>query len=272
MITDFSRQTVLVTGASSGIGRRLATAFAERGASLVLVARRADRLARLAEELAVHGTRVEVVPTDLAGPDVGRRLHAEVTARGMRVTGLVNNAGFATYGPLEDADAGRLEREVAVDVLAPVLLTHAFLPDLLAAPQGFLVNVASMAAYQPSPRMPVYGAAKAFVLSFTEALWTRTRRTGLTVFALSPGATATEFNDVVGTDEATAGARPRQPEDVVATALAHLARRDPGPSVIDGRRNRVAAAVGRLLPRRRAALLMDRISDPDRRGAHRVPA
>src|SRR5690606_23074598 len=114
----------------------------------------------------------------------------------------------------------------------------------------FLVNVASMAAYTPTPRMAVYGATKAFVLSFTEALWAELRDTGLTVFALSPGATATEFNAVVGTDDATAGARMRTPEDVVATAVAHLERRNPGPSVIDGRSNRVASLVARHATRR----------------------
>jgi NAD(P)-dependent dehydrogenase (short-subunit alcohol dehydrogenase family) len=98
-----------------------------------------------------------------------------------------------------------------------------------------------MAAYTPTPRMAVYGAAKAFVLSFTESLWIELRGTGVTAFALSPGATSTEFNTVVGTDDATAGARMRTADDVVATALAHLDSRNPGPSVIDGSTNRIGA-------------------------------
>ncbi|KJQ52496.1 Sulfoacetaldehyde reductase [Microbacterium sp. SA39] len=101
---------------------------------------------------------------------------------------------------------------------------------MVAAGNGFLINVASLAAYTPTPRMAVYGAAKAFVLSFTESLWAETRASGVTVFALSPGATSTEFNSVVGTDDATSVARMRTAEDVVATALAHLERRNPGPA------------------------------------------
>jgi short-subunit dehydrogenase len=260
--------TVLITGASSGIGRAFATAFAARGADVALVARRADRLEALAADLRTrHGVAAHAVPFDLSVPGVGGDLRDAMATRGLRVTGLVNNAGFASFGAFVDGDPAHLAREIAVDVGAPVQLTAAFLPSLVAAGRGFVINVASMAAYVPTPRMAVYGAAKAFVLSFTEALWAETRGTGVTVFAVSPGATSTEFNAVVGTDDATAGARMRRPEDVVATALAHLDRRDPGPSVIDGRGNRLGATAGRLLSRRTAVRLMDRISDPARRHA-----
>nr|BFF20342.1 hypothetical protein GCM10025730_38630 [Promicromonospora thailandica] len=212
MAIDYSTQTVLLTGASSGIGRALATELAARGADLVLVARRADRLEALAAELRTrHRTAVTVVPFDLSGARVGADLKAAVDGHGVVVTSLVNNAGFGTWGRFRDEDPERLAREIAVDVSAPVQIAHAFLPDLLAAGNGFLINVASMAAYAPSPRMAVYSATKAFVLHFTEALWAELRHTGLTVFALSPGATSTEFNDVVGTEEATAGARKRTP-------------------------------------------------------------
>ena len=122
-----------------------------------------------------------------------------------------------------------------------------------------------MAAYTPTPRMAIYGAAKAFVLSFTESLWAETRGTGVTVFALSPGATSTEFNAVVGTDDATAGARMRTPDDVVTTALIHLARPNPGPSVIDGPLNRVGATAARMMGRRGTATMMHRVTDPARR-------
>ena len=134
--------------------------------------------------------------------------------------------------------------------------------------RGFLINVASMAAYTPTPRMAVYGAAKAFVLSFTESLWAETRASGVTVFAISPGATSTEFNAVVGTDDATAGARMRTADDVVATALTHLDRPEPGPSVIDGSANRFGASIGRLLSRRSTAAMMYHLTDPARRKAH----
>ncbi|WIB65933.1 SDR family oxidoreductase [Curtobacterium sp. MCBD17_040] len=266
MTFNLITQTILITGASSGIGRQLAVDLAARGASLVLVARRRDRLEQLAADLRRdHHASVEVIAADLSSPTASPDLRAAVEERGIRITGLVNNAGFGTFGPFADEDPERLEAELALDVMAPVRLTSAFLPDLLAAERGLLINVASMAAYSPSPRMAVYGAAKAFVLSFTESLWAELRGTGVTVFALSPGATSTEFNSVVGTDDATAGASPRSAEDVVATALAHLNSRDPGPSVIDGGVNRFAAGAMRLLSRRRTVALMHRVTDPARR-------
>lgn len=266
MAIDYPTQTVLLTGASSGIGASFATALAARGANLVLVARRADRLETLATELrAHHGVTVHTIPFDLSAPSAGPDLRHAAAQRGIRITSLINNAGFGSFGQFTDEDPEHLATEIAVDVSAPVQLTAAFLPQILAAGGGFVINVASMAAYVPSPRMAVYGAAKAFVLSFTEALWAELRGTEVVAFALSPGATSTEFNQVVGTDDATAGARARTPEAVVATALAHLGRRDPGPSVIDGRGNRLSATAVRLLTRRAAVSLMGRITDPSRR-------
>ncbi len=259
-------QSVLITGASSGIGAAFARALAARGASLILVARRRDRLDSLAAELeAAHGVTISVLAHDLASPKAGAHLRAAVEAAGVPVTGVINNAGFGTFGEFIGEDAERLAREIAVDVSAPVQISSAFLPGLVAAGSGFVINVASMAAYAPTPRMAVYGAAKAFVLDFTEALWAETRASGVTVFAVSPGATSTEFNAVVGTDDATSGARMRTPENVVATALAHLERRNPGPSVIDGAGNRFAASAGRLLSRRATAAAMHRLTDPVRR-------
>lgn len=266
MSIDYSSQTVLITGASSGIGSGFATALAERGASLVLVARRLDRLEALAAELRqAHGVSVDVIAADLTKPTAALDLRTATQERGIRVTSLINNAGFGTFGPFADEDLGRLTDEIAVDITAPVSLSHVFLPALTNNGSGFLINVASMAAYAPAPRMAVYAAAKAFVLSFTEALWAELQGTGVIVFALSPGATSTEFNAVVGTEDATAGAKMRTPADVVTTALKHLERRKPGPSVIDGTTNRIGAAAGRLASRRFSVTMMNRLTDPARR-------
>lgn len=268
-VLDYPNQTVLITGASSGIGAAFAQALASRGADLVLVARRRDRLDALAAELTelhrTEGVAVTAITQDLGSPTAGAELAAAVAAAGLTVTGVVNNAGFGTFGDFIEEEPDRLAQEIAVDISAPVQISSAFLPGMVAAGHGFLINVASMAAYTPTPRMAVYGAAKAFVLSFTESLWAETRASGVTVFALSPGATSTEFNAVVGTDDATAGARMRSPEDVVATALAHLDRRNAGPSVIDGSANRISAAAGRLLSRRATVTVMHRLTDPARR-------
>lgn len=263
--SDYSDQTILITGASSGIGAAFARGFAERRAALVLVARRRERLEELARELAdTYGAMTTVIPLDLSSPAAASELQQAIAAAGVSVTSLVNNAGFGTFGDFTQEDPARIAQEIAVDVATPVQLSRVFLPSIIKA-RGFLINVASMAAYSPTPRMAVYGAAKAFVLSFTEALWAEVRGTGATVFALSPGATSTEFNAVVGTDDATAGARMRTSEDVVATALAHLESRNPGPSAIDGAGNRVAAGAGRFMSRRATARLMHWLTDPSRR-------
>ncbi|MCT2084910.1 SDR family oxidoreductase [Microbacterium enclense] len=265
---DFATQTVLITGASSGIGAAFAHALAARGSDVILVARRRDRLERLAAELRqMHGISATPIAQDLGTSTAGEDLRSEVERAGLRVTAVINNAGFGSFGHFVDEDPERLAQELAVDVTGPVQLSRAFLPGLIAAGSGFLINVASMSAYAPTPRMAVYGAAKAFVLSFTESLWAESRAAGVTVFALSPGATSTEFNAVVGTDDATAGARMRTPEQVVDTALTHLQRRRPGPSVIDGAGNALGAWLVTVLPRRLVAGAMYWVTDPARRRA-----
>ena len=248
---DYRRHTVLVTGASSGIGAAFARGLAARGASPVLVARRRDRLDALAAEIGGH-----VIALDLSAPGAGPALANELAARGLEVTSVVNNAGFANHGSFHAHDLADLRREIAVDVTSVVEISRTFIEPLRRRGDGFLVNVASMAAYQGSPTMAVYGAAKAFVLSFTEALWYESRDTGLRVLAVSPGATDTEFFDVAG-ESSSAGARRAAPTDVVTTAFAALDRRNPPPSVAVGRANRFAAAAGRmLLTRRRSTVLI----------------
>ncbi|MFD3944652.1 SDR family NAD(P)-dependent oxidoreductase [Streptomyces sp. NPDC058579] len=253
---DYRRQTTLITGASAGIGAEFARQIAQRGSDVVLVARRRERLEKLAAELAAtHGVRATAIPLDLGLPGAGETLAEEVARRGLTVTSVVNNAGFATFGPFHTEDPQRLREEIAVDIAALVDISRAFIGPLRSAGSGVLVNVASMAAYLPVPNMAVYAAAKAFVLSFTEALWQESRGTGLRVLALSPGATNTEFFDTIGT-EADGGAKRQSPQEVVATALAALDRRTPPPSVVSGRRNRVMASLSRGLTRRRAVLVM----------------
>ncbi|AZM60247.1 MULTISPECIES: SDR family NAD(P)-dependent oxidoreductase [unclassified Streptomyces] len=242
---------VLVTGASSGIGAEFARQLAGRGHDTVLVARRAERLEALASELsASHGPRSVALPMDLTEPGAGQALRAETDRLGIDVAGVVNNAGVANHGFFRDEQLDRLKAEVALDVLGVVEISHAFLPRLRERGEGFLINIASMAAYSASPTMAVYGASKAFVLSFTEALWYEERGSGVTVFAVSPGATQTEFFDVAG-ESASGNARRMPASAVVRTALGALDRRNSQPSVIVGGGNRVVAGVSRLLGRRR---------------------
>ena len=251
---DFAHQTIIVTGASSGIGAAFARELARRGSDVVLVARRLDRLQTLASELeATHGIRATPIALDLSAPGAGRALASEIDARGLSITGLVNNAGFGTDGPFHQEEADRLTDEINVDVANLVDITRAFIEPLRAAGTGILVNVASLAGYVPSPGMAVYSACKAFVLSFTEALWFESRDTGLRVLCLSPGLTRTEFFDALD-GGAYNGSYPT-PEQVVQTAMRVLDRGGRRPSVQSGRMNAIAGALPRFLTRKRSVIV-----------------
>ncbi|MFV2196406.1 SDR family NAD(P)-dependent oxidoreductase [Nocardiopsis sp. LOL_012] len=261
---DYRRQTVLITGASSGIGAEFARRLAARGSDVVLVARRRDRLEKLAGQLSErHGVTATATAMDLAVPRAGADLDRELADRGIEVTSLVNNAGFATYGPFHEEDPDRLAAEIALDITGVVDLSRTFIGRLRERGDGFLVNLASMAAYQAAPALAVYGAAKAFVLTFTEALWYESRGTGLRVLALSPGATQTEFFEVAG-EGADGGMSRTTPETVVRTALKTLDRRNPPPSVIVGRLNRIASSTTTLLSRRHATMVLGSMMSPEK--------
>ncbi|MBB4744904.1 short-subunit dehydrogenase [Actinoplanes octamycinicus] len=254
---DYRAQTVLITGASAGLGAEFARKLAARGAGLVLVARRADRLAELQAELTAAGGTVTTIAMDLAVPDAGERLHAALA--GTPVTSMINNAGFGTNRPFHEEDPGRVTDEITLNVTSLVGITRAFIDELRAG-HGFLINLASVAAYQPNPRMAVYGATKAFVLSFSEALWYESRGTGLRVLAVSPGATETEFFEVAG-QGADGGTRRMRADQVVDAALRALDRRNPPPSVVTGALNKVMTGAGRLVSRRMLASVVGTMLD-----------
>ena len=238
----------LVTGASSGIGAAYARALRARGERLILVARREARLAALAEELG--GTEaVARIPEDLADRSGPERLQIEIERRGLAVDILVNNAGSGDTGPFAEAPIERLTAMVDLNARAVVELTRRLLPGMIARRRGRIVNVVSNAAFQPVPFLGVYAATKSLVLSFTEALATELRGTGVRVQALCPGPTDTEFFEVARTGKDLRIHRlPRMSaEDVVACSLRAL---DSGRLVVvPGFANRVLAAATRLAPR-----------------------
>jgi uncharacterized protein len=190
-----NRSTVVVTGASAGIGAELARRLASRGYGVTLVARREDRLRALAAELGPHA---EVAVCDLA--DAAAR-EALVAGLRQRVVGVCNNAGFGSVGRFADLDADRELQLVRVNVEAVVHLTRAFLPGMLDAGAGAVLNVASIAAFQPLPGFATYAASKAFVQSFSEAVHEELAGTGVSVTCLAPGFTETEFGEAAGTGE-----------------------------------------------------------------------
>ncbi|MCV7180117.1 SDR family NAD(P)-dependent oxidoreductase [Mycolicibacterium sphagni] len=238
----------LITGASAGLGVEYARQFAALGHDLVLVARREDALERLAGELrSAHNVDVTVVALDLSAPGAAAELVSRTAAAGVVVDGLINNAGFGTHGDVIDADPKRLTDEIALNCGTVVDLTARYLPGMRSLGRGTIVNIASTAAFQPLPHMAVYGATKAFVLSFTEALWAEEKTHGIRVLAVCPGATATEFFDVAG--EAAAVGRKRTAKQVVDATMRELAGSKP--SFVDGLTNGIIAHVlTRLTPRR----------------------
>jgi len=188
--------TALITGASGGIGEELARLLAAGGSHLVLVARTADKLAALADELSRrHSIQAAVIAQDLALPDAVDRIDRELTTRGLSIDILVNNAGFGTYGLFVETSEAEEARMLRVNVEALTLLTKRLLPPMIKRGRGRVLNVASTAAFQPGPMMAVYYASKAYVLSFSEALSNETQDTGVTVTCLCPGPTRTGFQD-----------------------------------------------------------------------------
>jgi uncharacterized protein len=245
---NWAGRTALVTGASSGLGERFAEALAQRGTDLVLVARRGDVLAETAARLrASHGVQVEVVVQDLTAPGAAAAVKAATDRLGRRIDVLVNNAGFASAGRVHEVPAQRLHREVALDVQALVDLTTAYLPGMVERGHGAILNVASIAAFQPTPYMAVYGAAKAFVLSFSQALWAEYRRAGIAATVVCPGPVDTGFLATVGTDAVRVG-RPRPAAYVVERALRALERNRP--VVLPGPENAWIPLLTKLMPRR----------------------
>lgn len=251
---DYTTTTALITGASSGVGAQFARELAARGADLVLVARRADRLDELAADVrSGHGTTVTTLSLDLSQPGAGAAIRRRLDERGVRVTMLVNNAGLGVSADLLASDPRAVHDQVAVNISALVDLTREFLPDVVESGNGVLINVASMAALQPIPGLAIYAASKTFVHRFTSALAYELRDAPVTVFTLVPGATRTEFWERAGMVET--GTAFETPADVVATALRALERRRPPLTAVSGARNRFVARIAALLPVPERALL-----------------
>ena len=265
-IPEAARPRALVTGASSGIGEAFARALAARGQDLVLVARSAARLESLAAELgAAHGVHADVIVADLAEPSAADAIAAELAEREIEIGMLVNNAGFGSHGEFATLDGSRERDEIIVNAFAPVALTQALLPSMLARRHGAIINVASTAAFQPVPYMATYGATKAFVLSFSEALAEEVRSQGVLVVALCPGQTDTAFFETI--EDARIG-RMRTTTQVVNTGLRAL---DRGQSVvIDGFGAAALANLSRFSPRWMVARITAAMFRPRETGGPRV--
>ncbi|HNX50148.1 MAG TPA: SDR family oxidoreductase [Thermoanaerobaculaceae bacterium] len=260
---DFRGSTVLITGASSGIGEELARRLAKEGCRLVLVARRRARLETLARELAGTGAAaVHVVAADLAVPGAAAALVEQLDGLGLGIDVLVNNAGFGRSGAFVDIDLAVEQEMIRLNVMALVELCKLLGRRMVARGRGHILNVASTAGFQPGPLMAVYYASKAFVLSFSEALAAELRDSGVVVCTLCPGPTRTGFAaraDLGATRLVNRVSRMATASDVAGAALRGLRR---GPRlIIPGPMNKLGVFSLRLAPRRWVTALVRRLQE-----------
>ncbi|HEX8707191.1 MAG TPA: SDR family oxidoreductase [Pyrinomonadaceae bacterium] len=240
-------KTTLITGASSGIGEAFARRLAAAGENLLLVARSEEKLASVCSELGrAHDISAQYVALDLSAEDAAARLFEETERRALRIETLINNAGFGSMGDFLGHDLGRELNMIDLNIKALVALSYVYLGPMRARKSGAIINVASTAAFQGVPYMATYAATKAFVLSFSEALWDENRSYGIKVMALCPGVTETNFFAAANSERPPMRVA-QTPEQVVETALRGLKR---GKShVVSGWTNYLMTESERLVPR-----------------------
>lgn len=245
-------QTALITGASSGIGAAFADELAKQQTNLVLVARSEDKLNQLADRLRqIAPIQVEVLVADLTQTGANQAIFDQVSQKGLTIDLLINNAGFGDYGAFSDRPLAKQLEMIQLNILALVELTYLFLPGMKRQGSGSIINVGSIAGFQPLPYMSVYAATKAFVLSFTEALWAENRQFGIRVQALCPGPTSTNFPNVAEFPNAMNFSGPQKlatPEEVVRQSLEALAKNE-STVVTGGLGNQLIVNIPRFLPR-----------------------
>jgi len=244
--------TALVTGASGGIGKAFAEELAARNTNLVLVARSAEKLNHLAIKLQEqYKIRVDVIVKDLTVTSATDEVFNTTKEQGLTIDLLINNAGFGDYGDFAERDGIRQLQMIKLNVLALVDLTHKFLPLMRQQRSGSIINVASIAGFQPIPYLSVYAASKAFVLSFSEALWAENRDYGVSILVVCPGPTETSFFTEAQLPESLVAGNNKisTPQEVVRDALQALAKGDP--TVVSGSLiSQVIVNIHRFLPRK----------------------
>jgi uncharacterized protein len=243
------KETVLITGASSGIGLELARCFATDGCRLILLARNREALEKLAEELR-RENKIEaiVLPADLALPETPKRIFEKLSAQKISVDVLVNNAGFGTHGAFLEMSLPRQLEILQVNIAALTELTGLFLPGMIHRKRGGILNVGSVAGFVPGPGMTVYYATKAFVLSFTEALSEELLGTGLSISVLCPGPTESNFGNVARGQKVRQIKTSKMSAETVAI-YGHRAFRNGKITAVPGLQNKLFVFLNRIFPR-----------------------
>ncbi len=258
----YNNRWALITGASSGIGACFAEELARRGANVMLAARSEDKLRALATHLTeAYGARAEVLVTDLATADAVPNLLQQILDRGLRVDVLVNNAGLGSYGRSETTDPARQRAMLQVNMGATTELAQACLPAMRAAGEGTIFNLASIAAFVPMPYMASYAATKAYVLSFSEALWAENRHTNVRVLAVCPGPTATAFFEGASFDHPEAALGKLATSQSVVDASLHAADQD-RPYIISNTADYFKIQASRWAPRATVVTFLEQVMRP----------
>jgi short-subunit dehydrogenase len=255
-----TRPLALVTGASAGIGVELARELAGHGHDLVLTARRTAPMEKLADELRVTGATVTVLAADLSKPGAAASVAHEIATRGLSIDVLINNAGLGGAGRFDKIDLGRTSEMLQVNIVALTELTRMIVPGMIARGRGKIMLVASVAGFQPGPRMAVYFASKAYVLSLGEALAYELRGTGVQVTVLCPGATETEFFAIAGANPDRGANKVRKMMSAAVVArIGYQALAAGKRVVIAGAVNRILAFGGRFAPHRITLPVTDKL-------------
>jgi len=248
--TELKNKWALVTGASSGFGADFARELGALGCNLVLTARREDRLVQLAEEITERfGVSAKVLPMDLSESEAPQQLYDQINAEGIQIDILINNAGFGIYGEFATIEWPRIQDMLLVNILAVTHLSKLFVNDMLARDFGYILNVASNSAYQPTPSFAAYGASKSFVLNFSEALNYELRHNNVHCTAVSPGPVLTEFQQVSGHNEANPVTRMVNMESAEVARIGIKAMLKGRSSIVPGWKVSLTAWVSQRAPR-----------------------